>query len=178
LYEAVMTIDLVAATFEVRMLNPPVKPLAGTVTFAGTPATAGSLLESAMKRSEGQPAILSLAEREQHLIASEKERVAVALRVIAHPRVRLTAILDEAERQPRLCGDRAVRTLGSCVATHRRSRRQHHDRDTGDRRNQMLPPGHTGLLRERLNRWLLRPGTRGRFRRRRYSIGVLRCRVQ
>jgi len=48
LKEAVITTAVVACTTAVVIANVPVKPLVGTVTLAGTPATAGLLLESEM----------------------------------------------------------------------------------------------------------------------------------
>src|SRR5262249_62380968 len=46
LYDAVMTIDVDAATDDVVMLKLPVNDMGGTVTLAGTLATVGSLLDS------------------------------------------------------------------------------------------------------------------------------------
>jgi hypothetical protein len=45
---AVMTTLVVLATGEVAIVNDPVKPPVGTVTVAGTPATAGLLLDREM----------------------------------------------------------------------------------------------------------------------------------
>ena len=46
LYVAVIVTVVFAETVDVMIVNVPVKPVAGTVTLAGTPATTGLLLES------------------------------------------------------------------------------------------------------------------------------------
>jgi hypothetical protein len=48
LYDAVIVTVVLDCTADVVIVNVPVKPPVGTVTLAGTPATAGLLLESAM----------------------------------------------------------------------------------------------------------------------------------
>jgi hypothetical protein len=45
LYDAVIVTVVLAETVDVTIVNVPVKPVAGTVTLAGTPATTGLLLE-------------------------------------------------------------------------------------------------------------------------------------